>query len=229
MRAESHQRGCLDSRWNIRRRALAGTQVDGRQAHSSRVAQNQLLESRLAVADHLRESLFGDREDAAPGLARVPVIEDAELEAGDVLLDDGVALRCAQIELELASAADNRHAGPALAYIRLQHDRETARIEEFGRPLDPGVGFDRTGNQRIPRDGAACGQMVQDFRFRFTGESARGHSRVYRREQRDRAMLQRQVEQIRNQWNVGCPSGPEFPADLAADESHYPPAHAEPE
>src|SRR5262249_14451449 len=125
-------------------------------AHRSRIAQNQLLDRGLSIAHHLRKTLFGNREDAALGLARIPVIKDAELEAGDVLLDDGVALCGSQVRFELAAAANDRHAGPALAYIRLQYDRKTALIEEFSRSLDPGMGFDRTGNQRVPRDCAAC-------------------------------------------------------------------------
>src|SRR5258708_3441022 len=90
MGAEFHQRRRLAHRRNVPGRALAGTQIDGRQADCPWVAQNQLLQSGLVIAYHLRETLFGDREDAALGRARVSVIEDAELEAGDVFLDDGV-------------------------------------------------------------------------------------------------------------------------------------------
>src|SRR5439155_27196233 len=112
---------------------------------SSGVAQDQLLESAAAIAGHFRKPLLGDRKNPSRGLSRIPVIEDAELQPGNILLNDRVAFGGVKVSFHLAAAANHGYSGSALAYVRLQHDREVEVVafQELRRFPRPGAAPER--------------------------------------------------------------------------------------
>src|SRR6185437_8976613 len=91
MRANLRKLDALASCRNLIRMTAHRRRVDFREIASPGVCFDQLRDGARAIADNLRETLFGDRRNVALGLSRHSNVEDAELRPLYVLLNDGVA------------------------------------------------------------------------------------------------------------------------------------------
>src|SRR5579885_2760914 len=97
-------------------------------ADGALVAEYQSFERARAVAPDFWKLLLGDREDAPALLFGKAKIEDAELGAGRVLLNDRVAGGVRQVLFQRRARTHDGDARTALPAVGLQHDGEGQRV-----------------------------------------------------------------------------------------------------
>jgi hypothetical protein len=99
-------------------------QVEASHAQSSTIIENQALERPASIPDEERRALLSDRDDSTALFSGPAAVEDAELNARHVLLDDRVNDGALQTSVEFLEGPGNDHAGSALAFVWFEHDRE---------------------------------------------------------------------------------------------------------
>jgi hypothetical protein len=87
--------GLAGSRDIVQSRMLPA-QMKARHRQAATVVENQLFQRTAAVAYHERRSFLGHRNDSAVCLPGLTAVKHPELDAGNVLLGDGVDDRAAQ-------------------------------------------------------------------------------------------------------------------------------------
>src|SRR5262245_61928980 len=116
---------------DVQSRALAA-QVKARHAQATAVVENQALDRAMSVPDDERRTLLGHRDDSPPRLRRPAAVEDTEFNARHVLLNNGVNGRATQTVMQIVECPGDDHTGPALAFIRFEHNgqRQVLSLQE---------------------------------------------------------------------------------------------------
>ena len=180
--ADLDETDALSSRGNA---GGIAAQVDLGDASGAGVTEDEVAQGAAAVANDFGEALFGDGEDAAFRFARMADVEDAELEAADVLLHDGGPARFRQVPADLFARAGNHDAGAALADIGFEHDGEVG-------DLDRVAGLDQAERGNV-------WEVGQDRGLRFAGEASGRYAGIGRGEDGEGAVLEGEPQQLRDQ------------------------------
>ncbi len=203
-----------------------GREVGRGHADRALVGEDQLVDRVLAVPGERRELLDRDREDPPPRCARRAGVEDSELLAGDVLLDDEVVRRVLEVVRQLSRRADHRHAASALADVGLEHHRI----------VEPRLGHRTLDRRAAPGDRAferqatkarhllAVAEAGEDRALRLFDEPTAGNPRIGRREEGEVAVPNAQPEDRKHHRNLEQPGGPELPVPPTPPASQEEPA-----
>ena len=80
------------------------------------ISQDELCDRAQAISNDRREPLVSDREDLSYRLARIAIIEDAEFQAANVLLNDRVASCHSEIRNYVILLPGDRHTASAILF-----------------------------------------------------------------------------------------------------------------